>query len=340
MIEIDGTEGEGGGQILRSSLTLSLVTGRPVRITRIRGGRGKPGLLRQHLAAVRLAAAVGDAVVDGATLGSQALSFAPRGLRAGDYTGAVGSAGSALLVLQTVLPALLRAGGPSTVTVEGGTHNPWAPCFEFVQHAWAPAVRELGAGLDLTLHRPGFFPAGGGHVTAQVQPTAGPLPLERVHRSPEVRVFGATVVSGRSPRLAHLQRTILLDALGPDLSVEVVAVPEPRGPGNAVWVAVQTERGAQVFAEAGQRRRSPEDTARRVAARLLAWREHGAPVGPFLADQLVLLLGLGGGGRFRTGPLTAHTRTNLGVVARFCDPPPAATEVQPGVWEIAAPEPR
>ena len=334
MLDIDGTRGEGGGQILRSSLTLSLLTGRPFRITRIRGGRRKPGLLRQHLAAVRLAAAVGDAAVAGDTLGSQTLTFAPRTLVAGAFTGAVGSAGSAMLVLQTVLPALLRAAGESTVTVDGGTHNPWAPCYEFVRHAWSPAVTDLGARVELTLHRHGFFPAGGGRVSATVQPTANLGRLVRVERGAETRVFGAAVVSGHSARIAHLQRKVLVDALGRDISVDVVAVPEPRGPGNTVWMAVESEGGTQVFAEAGQRRRSPEDTARRVAGRLQSWRACGAPVGPHLADQLVLLLSLGGGGRFLTGPLTPHTRTNLDVVARFCDRPPRAVQVSAGLWEI------
>src|SRR5688500_5627223 len=127
MITIDGSEGEGGGQILRTSLALSLVTGQPFRIVNIRAGRKKPGLLRQHLTAVQAAIAIGDAVADGAEIGSQELVFRPEGIRAGEYRFAVGTAGSTTLVLQTVLPALMLANGPSRVVLEGGTHNPFAP---------------------------------------------------------------------------------------------------------------------------------------------------------------------------------------------------------------------
>lgn len=334
MLQIDGTHGEGGGQILRSSLTLSLVTGRPFRITGVRGGRRKPGLLRQHLACVRLAAAVGRAEVEGASLGSQALTFRPTALQPGDYTEAVGSAGSALLVLQTVLPALAVAGGPSSVTVEGGTHNPWSPCFDFLSHAWAPQVRALGASLQLTLAAHGFFPAGGGRVSASIAPTAGLQPLVQVERPAACRTLGAAVVSGLPENVGHRERKVLLERLGPEADLAVVRVQRPRGPGNRVWVADLWDGGAVVSSAAGRRGVTAEEVAARAADGLLAARSAGLPVGPHLADQLVLLLALGGGGRFRTGPLTPHTRTNLWVVGRFVEAPPLAREVRPGVWEV------
>lgn len=162
MLTLDGARGEGGGQVLRTALALSIVTGTPLRIVRIRAGRERPGLMRQHLAAVRAAAAISRAEVEGAAEGSRELVFRPGPVVPGKYAFSVGTAGSATLVFQTVLPALLRASAPSHVTFEGGTHNPLAPPFEFVERAFAPLLRRMGAGLALKLKRPGFYPRGGG----------------------------------------------------------------------------------------------------------------------------------------------------------------------------------
>lgn len=161
MLNIDGRQGEGGGQVLRTSLALSLATGTPFRLDDVRGGRAKPGLLRQHLTALRAAAAVGDAEVTGAELGSRRVSFSPRALKGGNYTFSIGSAGSALLVVQTILPALLLAKEPSTVRVTGGTHAPMAPPFDHFARAFVPALARMGLAVEATLHRHGFFPAGG-----------------------------------------------------------------------------------------------------------------------------------------------------------------------------------
>src|SRR5262249_21779317 len=150
MITIDGSFGEGGGQILRTSLALSLVTGQPFHIEKIRAGRKQPGLLRQHLTAVKAAAQISQAQVEGEKIGSTQLTFAPGSLMAGEYAFAVGTAGSATLVLQTILPALLRANAPSRLTLEGGTHNPFAPPFNFLTKAFLPLIRRMGARVETT----------------------------------------------------------------------------------------------------------------------------------------------------------------------------------------------
>ena len=170
MITIDGSEGEGGGQILRTALALSLVTGQPFRIERIRARRQKPGLLRQHLTAVEAAKSVGCAEVSGAAINSQVLEFRPGPVTPGNYRFAVGTAGSATLVLQTVLPSLLTASGPSTLTVEGGTHNPFAPPFDFLARSFMPLIHQMGPRVELELRTPGFFPAGGGRFHARIVP--------------------------------------------------------------------------------------------------------------------------------------------------------------------------
>ena len=170
MMIIDGSLGEGGGQVLRTSLALSLVTGKPFRIDNIRAGRKSPGLLRQHLTAVGAAAQVGEASVDGAAMGSTSMTFIPRALRAGDYAFSIGTAGSTTLVLQTILLPLAVAGAPSTVVIDGGTHNPAAPPFDFLDQAFLPLLRRMGVDVNVELVRPGFFPAGGGQIRATITP--------------------------------------------------------------------------------------------------------------------------------------------------------------------------
>ena len=173
MIELDGSQGEGGGQILRTSLALSMATGQPVAIEKIRAGRAKPGLMRQHLACVKAAAQISGAQVEGAELGSQSLRFVPGPVRAGEYRFAIASAGSCMLVLQTVLPPLLLADAPSHLHLSGGTHNPMAPPFHFLERAFAPLVRRLGADLQLVLRRCGFYPAAGTMAASTSPPPAG-----------------------------------------------------------------------------------------------------------------------------------------------------------------------
>src|SRR5512133_1574470 len=180
MITIDGSMGEGGGQVLRTSLGLSLVTGQPFRIDNIRAGRPRPGLMRQHLAAVRAAAQISSAKVAGDEIGSRGLSFEPGPVRPGDYAFAIGTAGSATLVLQTVLPALMTASGPSRLKLQGGTHNPWAPPFDFLAKALLPLLGRMGPTIAAELIRPGFYPAGGGEFVVTIQPTPRLGPLELV----------------------------------------------------------------------------------------------------------------------------------------------------------------
>src|SRR5437867_958993 len=205
MLLIDGSQGEGGGQILRTALGLSLVTGTPIRIEKIRAGRAKPGLLRQHLTAVNAATAIGAVDVEGATLGSQELTFRPGTVKPGEYRFAVGTAGSTGLVLQTVLPPLLTAPGPSTLTLEGGTHNPTAPPFDFLARAFLPLISRMGPSATARLERPGFYPAGGGQMHRVDHPGRNPETVHaaraRRHPSPHgAGDGGAPVAADRRAR--------------------------------------------------------------------------------------------------------------------------------------------
>src|SRR5689334_333662 len=170
MLKLDGSVGEGGGQILRTALALSALTGQPFEIEKIRAKRRKPGLLRQHLTAVRAATALCQAQVEGDSLGSMTLRFVPGDVKPGEYAFAIGTAGSATLVLQTVLPPLLLASRPSKITIEGGTHNPLAPPVDFLDRSFLPLVRRMGPRVRVQLERWGFYPAGGGRISVEIEP--------------------------------------------------------------------------------------------------------------------------------------------------------------------------
>lgn len=340
---LDGAKGEGGGQILRTALALSIATGRAFIIHGIRAGRSRPGLLRQHLSSVRVAAAVGDAKVVGAELGATSLTFRPRAIVAGEHHASIGSAGSAMLVLQTVLPALLRADRPSRLVVEGGTHNPAAPPFDFVARTFLPLLARMGARAQLTLERPGFFPAGGGRVVLQIEP-APLLPLQLLERGALRSLRARAVVSAIAPRIAHRELGVLQQrlALGREqLLCDVIA--DPQGPGNVVMVEAECDALTELFTGFGERGVSAETVAERVADEASEWLQRGAPVGEFLADQLLLPLALAGGGRFRTGPLSSHTTTNADVIRRFlpiqitAEPVPSASGLHdaPEVVEVS-----
>lgn len=320
MITIDGSKGEGGGQILRSALALSLVTGKPFTIRNIRAGRKKPGLMRQHLTAVHAAAEVGQATETGAALGSSELAFEPGEIRPGEYHFAVGTAGSATLVLQTLLPALLRASGPSNLRLEGGTHNPWAPPFDFLVKAFLPLVNRMGPTVQATLVRPGFYPAGGGEFHVTITPASVLQPIEVLERG-EVRKTIATAKVAHLPRnIAERELRVIAGKLGltgDDLVAEEVA--GSRGSGNVVTIEVECQHLTEVFTGFGERGVPAEAVADQAAEQARGYLSAGVPVGEHLADQLLIPLALAGGGAFRTLGLSRHAQTNVAVIKAFLD---------------------
>ncbi len=317
-VVIDGSAGEGGGQVLRSALALSLATGRALRIERVRARRERPGLLRQHLTAVEAAARIGDAEVEGAVLRSQQVAFRPRGVRAGRYRFAVGTAGSAALVLQTVLLPLCLAGAPSEVVVEGGTHAPWAPPWDFLERTFLPLVRRMGFDADGRIERRGFHPAGGGRIRVAIGPHGPLAPLDLRERG-AVRRLSARILHARIPlHVAHRERDALLatDRFRPsDVAIEE-ALDSP-GPGNAVVLVVECEHVVEVFTAFGRIGVRAEAVAAEAVAEMEAYLASGVPAGPHLADQLLLPMALGAGGTFRTVAPTTHASTNCDVIAAF-----------------------
>jgi RNA 3'-terminal phosphate cyclase (ATP) len=320
VITIDGSRGEGGGQILRTALALSLITGKPFRIENIRANRKTPGLLRQHLTAVNAAARVGDAAVEGASIGASALTFVPRALHGGDYAFAIGTAGSTMLVLQTILLPLLLAPGPSTVEIEGGTHNPGSPPFDFVEHAYLPLLARMGAAATIELVRPGFYPAGGGKIRVTVTPAKSLGRLDLLERGEITARRARAVVANLPYSIAEREVRAVAEELGwPDDCLQAHTLTGSLGPGNAITVFVTCEHVADAFTAFGAKSVTSETVARDAAKQAKRYINSGAAVGEHLADQLLLPLALGAGGTFTTTPLSPHATTNIEVIGRFVD---------------------
>lgn len=314
MHRIDGSQGEGGGQILRTALALSLVTGEPFRIEGIRAGRAKSGLLRQHLAAVRAAGEISSAEIRGAELGSTWLELSPGRIEGGERRFVIGSAGSATLVLQAILPALLAADRPATIEIEGGTHNRSAPPYEFLAGAFLPLLRRMGAAVELELVRPGFEPAGGGLLIARTQPSRL-RPLALLERGALVRKTATAFVSALPGEIAERELAVL--AGRPDLSDaerRIRTIPTPRGPGNLVAIEVEHEQVTEIFTALGARGLPGEEVATRAADEAARYLATDVPVGLYLADQLLLPLALAGGGTYRTLAPSTHTTTQAAVI--------------------------
>jgi RNA 3'-terminal phosphate cyclase (ATP) len=337
MVILDGSQGEGGGQILRTALALSLVTGQPFRIEKIRARRPSPGLKRQHLAAVRAAAEVGGAALEGAEIGSSTLCFSPWAVRPGEYRFAVGTAGSATLVLQTVLPPLLLAPGPSVLRIEGGTHNMHAPPFDFLEKAFLPILNRMGPRVTARLVRHGFYPAGGGEISVSIQP--GTLrPIELVERGRVVRGVVRAIVSHLPRHIAQREaETIRRHLAWPSEAVAVEEVDSP-GPGNVVLAELVSEHVTEVFAGFGQRGVSAEKVGAGVARQVRRYLEAGVPIGEHLADQLLVPMALARGGTFRTLAPSSHTQTNLETLGKFLEVHATLEEHGKDIWQVTMAE--
>ena len=324
---IDGSFGEGGGQILRTSLACAAITGTPLRIINIRAGRPNPGLGRQHLAAVVATAAVCGAEVTGAVLGSAELTFIPPAVArwpGGDFAFDIGSAGSVTLVLQAVLPLALLADGPSVIRVTGGTHNPMAPPFEFLCDSLLPLLTSCGGSIALRLERHGFYPRGGGIVVAFVTPLSRPAAaLVLLERGPLIKGPELSIVASRtSETLVALQVAHLSHKL-PNAARPVLRVVDADGVGNAVLATLHYAAITDVIVAITDRAKpaAAVASASAIAVAILAHQSSIAPVSAELADQLIFPMAIMGGGTFRTlAPLSSHFTTNASILLQFFGP--------------------
>jgi RNA 3'-terminal phosphate cyclase (ATP) len=304
MIRIDGSAGEGGGQMLRSALSLALATGKAFRMENIRAKRERGGLLRQHLTAVLAASEIGSAQVEGATLGSKTLTFTPGSVRSGTYHFAVGTAGSGTLVFQTILPALMTASGYSEVTIEGGTHNMQAPPLDFMQKAFLPVVNRLGPKIEIRLERYGFYPAGGGRFTATIEPCE--------------RRRAVAIVANLPRSIAQREIDTIAKLMNWDAdSTEIVETKNSVGPGNIVLIELASGNTTEIFCGFGRIGASAESVASEAADAARSYLVSGAVAREHLADQLLLPFALAGGGTFTAEKLNLHSRTNMEIIRYF-----------------------
>jgi RNA 3'-terminal phosphate cyclase (ATP) len=330
MLTIDGSYGEGGGQVLRTSLALSAITGRPVRIENVRSGRRKPGLKPQHLTAVRATAKVCDARIEGARLNSQLLSFEPRSEpTAGAYTFDVaqaakgGSAGSVSLILQTVLLPLAMAEGGSELTLRGGTHVSWSPAFDYIKRVYLPTLARMGVQAKVRIRNWGWYPIGGGEVRATVVGKgreARFAGLDLRQRGELLRVRGLSASSNLPKHIRIRQERSALQALrsnGVNARVDVVDAPS-KGQGTVVFLWSEFENAVAGFTSLGERGKPAEHVAEEAANDLLEHLESDTALDPYLADQLVLPMALAAGpSHLTTQRATQHLLTNAWVVNQF-----------------------
>jgi RNA 3'-terminal phosphate cyclase (ATP) len=331
-LHIDGSHGEGGGQILRTALSLAAIAARPLRVTNIRAGRAKPGLAAQHVVAARAMAALCKARLTGDALGSQSLTFMPGGpVGAGDYFFDVaearpgGSAGSTTLILQTVLLALALCGGRSTVTIRGGTHMAWAPPYDYIRDVWAPALSRTGIDATVELRAWGWYPAGGGEIQATVA-GLGPRfegrirPIGIIDRGALGAVAGRAVTarlpSHIAQRMADRARAAL-EGLGVPIRIEPQTV-SASCPGAGLFLVARYEHIACGFSALGERGKSSEAVADEAVARLLGHHRSGAALDSHLADQILAPLSFAAGrSHFSTERITPHLETNAWVIEQF-----------------------
>ena len=326
-IEVDGAKGEGGGQMVRSSLALSMVTGKRVRISNVRAGREKPGLMRQHLTCVQAAAEVSGAKVTGDKLGSTAITFEPGPVKPGEYHFRIGTAGSASLVLQTLLPALILGDKPSAIVVEGGTHNTHAPPFEFLQRAFVPLVNRMGPRIHVSLEQYGFYPAGGGELRAEIQPAPFLKAYDIVERGDIVRRQVSAVVAHLALHIAEREVDVIQRGLSWDASETHCESVRARCPGNYLWLEMESQQVTEVVTGFGKLNVKAEIVARDAMEEARDYLKANVPIGIHLADQWMLplaisawqsrQLGIRGGGQFKTQPLTLHSTTHLAIIEKF-----------------------
>jgi len=319
IVSIDGSAGEGGGQILRTSLTLSCITGKGLHIENIRAARRNPGLAKQHLSCVHAASQICNGRCTGAAIGSMTLDFQPGSVRGGDYYFDIGSAGSATLVIQTILPALFLADKPSTITVTGGTHNPLAPPFDFLCETFLPAVAMAGFRGSCRLIKHGFYPAGGGKITFDVQPWEKQADriIDLCRTGERFEIHARIYIAGLPEHIAQRQEKLLLQSGLNIQRVERIEVADSDGPGNCVMLRLSGDGRATVFTAFGMKGKPSQQVIREAVNMAKDFLASGAAVDKFLADQLLIYMALSKGGCFTTNQLSSHLLTNMEVIKKF-----------------------
>jgi RNA 3'-terminal phosphate cyclase (ATP) len=319
-VVIDGAHGEGGGQIIRTTLSLAMITGRPCRLVNVRANRSRPGLRPQHLTAVQASASVCNARVIGARLGSHEFSFTPGPLQAKAYKFDIGTAGAATLVLQTLLPALSRAGGESILSLTGGTHVPWSPPFHYLDQVFLPTIAKLGFKCTATLKRWGWYPKGGGEIAAVIRTAGSPAAVSLDQPFVLERLSGISA-SSRLPEQVRVRQRLriqsLLQGVGTDADIPLLDV-SALSPGSFVFLCAYGKESVAGFSSLGVRGKPAERVADDTAEALFHFMDSGSAVDPFLADQILIYLAmLPGRQEITTSAISKHLLTNAWVVEQF-----------------------
>lgn len=325
--------GEGGGQVLRSALTLSIVTAQPFTINNIRARRSKPGLRAQHLKAVDAAAAISHAEVDGAYLESKSLEFYPGVVHSGRYKFDIGTAGATSLVLQTIAIPLSRANSASSVIITGGTHVPWSPSYHYLDLQWRYWMSRLGFDLQLSLDNAGFYPQGGGRISAIIRPSRSIQPLELRQRGNLVKLSGISAVAGLDRSIADRQKRQAIGRLGkryPGFLLKILELPA-RSKGTFLLILAEYDRGRACFCALGERGKPAERVADECVDAFDAFNDSPAAIDPFLADQMLIPLALAvSPSEIYTEKVTDHLLTNADIIHQFL---PARIEIQGALGE-------
>jgi RNA 3'-phosphate cyclase len=325
MIQIDGSIGEGGGQVLRTALSLATITCQPVTLKNIRKGRTKPGLMAQHLKAVDAAAAISHAGVEGAMLGSTQLRFEPGEIRSGRYRFEIGTAGSTLLVLQTIFIPLSLASSASSVIIYGGTHVPWSPSFHYADLLWLPTLRRMGFDGQIQLGLAGFYPQGGGRISAIIRPAAPLRPLNLTQRGTSLGVRGISAVANLPVNIAERQKRqaiLRLEAIRNQLGLQPARIRTLRLPsqvkGTFLLLLAEFEKTACCYSGLGELHKPAERVADEAVDALIDFIESGGAIDQYLADQFLLPLSLvEGESQFYTCQVTSHLLTNAEIIRAF-----------------------
>jgi RNA 3'-phosphate cyclase len=337
-LEINGALGEGGGQVLRSSLTLSVLTERPIFIRNIRLNRSKHGLLAQHLKSVDAAAAVSNAQVEGAALGSTSLTFRPSKIRSGRYKFDIGTAGATSLVFQTIFLPLSRASASSSVIITGGTHVQWSPCYHYLEKQWLPYMHLMGFDTDVELNTAGFYPQGGGRIDTVIRPATTITPLNLIERGKLIRLTGISAVANLSRGIAERQKhqalgrlVSIAGALGqPDIQIKVHQLPSSTK-GTLLLLLAEFENGSACYYALGELGKPAERVADEAVDALLAFLNTQAALDHYLADQLLLPLSFAAGvSILHTNQISQHLLTNAEIIRQFL---PVTISIDGGLGE-------
>ncbi|HOV51389.1 MAG TPA: RNA 3'-terminal phosphate cyclase [Methanothrix sp.] len=314
MIEIDGSYGEGGGQIVRTAVSLSAVTGKPVCIRRIRQGRPKPGLAPQHVQAITALAGICSAKTSGIEPGSMQITFAPGKIRGGSYSVEIGTAGSVTLLMQCLLPALLKADGPIVMDVHGGTDVRWSPTVDYFRHVFLPALGCFGVKATLDLRQRGYYPRGQGLVTLRVEP--GALQFAHLSASPKERVYGISHSGNLPEHVAQRQAESAVQLLEKAGFAAEVATESHRLPSMGSGITLWS--GFMGASSLGERGLPAEMVGRKAAEDLIMELEAMSAVDIHLADQLIPYLALAGGS-YTARTATQHAMTNIWTAGHFLE---------------------